>query len=199
MSLSSSSDLPVLGGQAGLHPHPSCDGIKGHMSLSPFTHYHEEVGDTHPKSSCAPCSLGHVTLGQPAHSTRAFSGCLGSWQHRGERSVISILCSPLQERFNQRPCFSHVMASPLEAEENVNKGFCEAMGKVLAAPTSPAVIVFPQAQLKSIRYLGIIWFLKDTSRVPGQAGPIHEVSVGLPSVRVTISLIAGFRCIFGRM
>lgn len=60
----------------------------------------------------------------------------------------------------------------------------------------PAVIVFPQAQLKSIRSLGVVRFQKDVGRVPGQAGPAHEVGVGLPSVRVTIPLIAGFRCIY---
>lgn len=73
------------------------------------------------------------------------------------------------------------------------------MGKVLAAPTSPAVIVFPQAQLKGIRSLGMVWFQKDIGRVPGQAGPGHVVDIGLPSVRVTIPLIAGFRCIYGRV
>lgn len=91
------------------------------------------------------------------------------------------------------------MASTLEVEGNGNKGFCEAMGNVLAAPTLPAVIVFPQAQLKGIRSLGIVWFQKDIGRVPGQAGPGHIVGVGLPSVRLTIPLIAGFRCIFGRV
>lgn len=84
------------------------------------------------------------------------------------------------------------MASTLEVEGNGNKGFCETMGKALAAPTSPAVIVFPQAQLEGIRSLGMIGLQKDIGRVPGQAGPAHVVSVGLPSVRVTIALIAGF-------
>lgn len=35
VSLSLSSDLPVFQGLAGLYPHPSCDGIRGHMRLSP--------------------------------------------------------------------------------------------------------------------------------------------------------------------
>lgn len=66
------------------------------------------------------------------------------------------------------------------------------MGRVLDAPTSPAIIVFPQAQVKSIRSVGMVCFQKDDSRVPGQAGPAHGVSVGLPSVRVAIPLKAGF-------
>lgn len=65
----------------------------------------------------------------------------------------------------------------------------------LCCPTSPAIIVFPQAQLKGIRSEGMVLFQKNGSRVPGQAGPAHDVGVGLPSVRVTIPLIAGFRCI----
>lgn len=56
----------------------------------------------------------------------------------------------------------------------------------------PAIIVFPQAQVKSIRSVGMVCFQKDDSRVPGQAGPAHGVSVGLPSVRVAIPLKAGF-------
>lgn len=60
----------------------------------------------------------------------------------------------------------------------------------------PAVIVFPQAQLKSIRSLGVVRFLKDIDRAPGQAGPAEAVGVGLPSVGVTVSLIAGFQCIY---
>lgn len=84
------------------------------------------------------------------------------------------------------------MASTLEVEGNGNKGFCEAMGKVLAAPASPAVIVFPQAQLEGISSLGIIGLQEDSGRVPGQADPAHVVLVGLPSVRVTIPVIAGF-------
>lgn len=75
------------------------------------------------------------------------------------------------------------------------------MRKVLATPTYhlPAIIVFPQAQLNGIRSVGMVRFQKDSGRVPGQAGPASEVCVGLPSVRVTIPLIAGFRCICGRM
>lgn len=80
------------------------------------------------------------------------------------------------------------MASTLEAGGNSNKGFREA----LAAPTSPAVIVFPQAQLKGIRSVCMVRFQKDSGRVPLQAGPAHDVSFGLPSVRVTIPFIAGF-------
>lgn len=92
-------------------------------------------------------------------------------------------------------CYGQHLAS----RKDGNEGFCEAMRRVLAAPTSPAVIVFPQSQLKGIRSVGMVRFQKDGGRVPGQAGPAAGVSVGLPSVRVTIPLIAGFRCIYGRM
>ena len=68
------------------------------------------------------------------------------------------------------------------------------MRKVLATPTYhlPAIIVFPQAQLNGIRSVGMVRFQKDSGRVPGQARPASEVCVGLPSIRVTVPLIAGF-------
>lgn len=67
--------------------------------------------------------------------------------------------------------------------------------KVFAASTSPAVLVFAQAQLKGIRSEGMVLFQKNSGRVPGQAVPAVDIGVGFPSVRVTIPLIAGFRCI----
>ena len=51
-------------------------------------HHHKQATDTYQQSSPAPCSPGQTALGQPARSTRAFSDCLGSWQHRGEEGVI---------------------------------------------------------------------------------------------------------------
>lgn len=85
------------------------------------------------------------------------------------------------------------MASPLgEGDGNKVSGKLWGGLLVLVAPTSPAVIVLPQAQLKSIRSVGMVCLLKDGGRVPGQAGPAHGVSAGLSSVKVTIPLIAGF-------
>ena len=203
VSFSWSSDLPVFQGQAGLPPHPSYDGIREQMSLSPSTHHHKQAGDTHQKSSCAPCTPGQSALGQPSHSTRAFSDCLGSWQHRGEKRAIPTqnafsVSSPPGKTQPEALIFS-CYGQHLASRKDGNEGFCEAMRRVLAAPTSPAIIVFPQSQLKGIRSVGMVRFQKDGGRVPGQAGPAAGVSVGLPSVRVTIPLIAGFRCIYGRM
>lgn len=73
------------------------------------------------------------------------------------------------------------------------------MQRVLATPTSPAVIVFPQAQLQGVRSVGMVRVQKDSGRVPGQAGPASSVGIGLPSVRVTVPLKAGLRCVYGRM
>lgn len=70
---------------------------------------------------------------------------------------------------------------------------------MLAAPTSPAVIVFPQAQLEGIRSVGMVRFQNDIGRVPGQAKPAREAGVGRPSVRMTISLVASGRRIYGRI
>lgn len=56
----------------------------------------------------------------------------------------------------------------------------------------PAIVVFSQAQLKGIRSVGMIGLQKDSGRVPGQAGPIHDICVGLSSVKVTIPIVAGF-------
>lgn len=64
--------------------------------------------------------------------------------------------------------------------------------RLFAAPTSPAVIVFAQAQLKGIRSEGVVLFQKNSCGVPGQAGPAPGVGVRLPAVRVTIPLVAGF-------
>lgn len=203
MSLSSASDLPVLGGQASLHPHPSCDGIRGYMNVCPFTHYHKQVGDTHLQSSRSPCTLGYAASGQPAHSTRAFSGYLGSWQHRQERGVISTqnvfpASSPPRKTQPEAWLFSRY-GQHAGSTRACSEGLCEAVGKVLAAPTSPAVIVFPQAQLEGIRSVGMVRFQNDIGRVPEQARPAHEVGVGHASVRMTISLVASGRCIYGRM
>lgn len=60
----------------------------------------------------------------------------------------------------------------------------------------PAVVVFAQAQMKGIGSEGVVLFQKNSGRVPGQAGPAYDVSVDLPSVRVTIPLKAGFCCIY---
>lgn len=49
--------------------------------------------------------------------------------------------------------------------------------------------------MKGIGSEGVVLFQKNSGRVPGQAGPAYDVSVDLPSVRVTIPLKAGFRCI----
>lgn len=91
---------------------------------------------------------------------------------------------PLQARLNQRPGFSCAMASTLGAEGMVTRVSERQWEEilVLVAPSSPAVIMLPQAQLNSIRSMGMICFLKDSGRVPGQAGPALGVSVGLSSV-----------------
>lgn len=60
----------------------------------------------------------------------------------------------------------------------------------------PAVIVFPQAQLQGVRSVGMVRVQKDSGRVPGQAGPASSVGIGLPSVRVTVPLKAGLRCVY---